>query len=153
MFLFCLSERKKQIQARFEGFHHCEKTESNYSARFNMSGRWSLQIWQRDESELLLGLQLREVFVEVQIAVGNIFASCGFQGIHKVLEFEFVFCKTHSSPWTSLRESTFGQTIFTYIYHLDFFYSTLWHWLFICVWLTISVSRQWQLWQWSWQDM
>ena len=117
LFLFCLSERKKQIQARFESFHNCEKTESNYSARFNMSGRWSLQIWQRDESELLLGLQLWEVFVEVQIAVGNIFASCGFQGIHKVLGFEFAFfCKAHSRPWTSLRESTFGQTtFFTYI--------------------------------------
>ena len=127
LFLFCLSERKKQIQARFEGFHHCEKTESNYSARFNMTGRWSLQVWQRDESDLLLGLQLREVFVEVQIAVGNIFASCGFQGIHKVLEFEFAFCKTHSSPWTSLRESTFGHflhiyikyTFYIYIYYLE----------------------------------
>ena len=87
-----------------------------------MSGRWSLQIWQRDESELLLGLQLREVFVEVQIAVGNIFASCGFQGIHKVLEFEFVFCKTHSSPWTSLRESTFGHFLHIYIKYTFYIY-------------------------------
>ena len=124
-FLYYLSKRMKQIQARFEGFHHCEKSESNYSARFNMSGRWSLQIWQREKSELLLGLQLREVFVEVQIAVGNIFASCGFQGIHNssfLIRVLFFFCKTHSRPWTYLRESTFGQTIF-YILILNIYFT------------------------------
>ena len=133
LFLFCLSERKKQIQARFEGFHHCEKTESNYSARFNMSGRWSLQIWQRDESELLLGLQLREVFVQVQIAVGNIFASCGFQRIHKVLEFEFVvFAKhiaVHEHPW----ENRLLAISYIYISNIHFTYIyIIWNNLQLC---------------------
>ena len=82
-----------------------------------MSGRWSLQVWQRDESALLLGLQLWEVFVEVQIAVGNIFASCGFQGIHKVLEFEFVvFAKhiaVHEHRWEN---RLLARLFFTNIY-------------------------------------
>ena len=92
-----------------------------------MSGRWSLQIWQRDESELLLGLQLWEVFVEVQIAVGIIFASCGFQGIHKVLEFEFVvFAKhiaVHEHPWENrLLARLFLTYIYIYIKHISYIY-------------------------------
>ena len=83
-----------------------------------MSGRWSLQIWQKDESELLLGLQLWEVFVEVQIAVGNIFASCGFQGIHKVLEFEFVVFAKHIAVHEHRWENRLLVRLFffTYIY-------------------------------------
>ena len=89
-----------------------------------MSGRWSLQIWQRDESELLLGLQLWEVFVEVQIAVGIIFASCCFQGIHKVLEFEFVvFAKhiaVHEHPWEN---RLLARLFLTYIYILNIYFT------------------------------
>ena len=122
-FLYCLSKRMKQIQARFEGFHHCEKSESNYSARFNMSERWSLQKMTERKVRITSGTSIMRSFCRSPNCGRKYFCELWLSRNSQSFRIRVrCFCKTHSRPWTYLRESTFGQTIFC-IYILNIYFT------------------------------